>query len=307
MAGIGKEFTRTDYKFVWYSETNNYLSELNELISYAELPCSNKSCHEIQKEKFEEDIHNFNNLTEEKKVALVRRLIDQLETTNEHLRIIAARCVLFIAQGCINSEILLEKRSCLSTKNTMMLFNLGIFPLFIDLLNMERNSKNYKVGPESYEGTFSQFYHIYVILNVLYLIVENMRVEKISTRLKYKKDVDMFINDVLCCEESDSLLFILFDMVTQFASMKKPGYPIKKILLLIWKIIMISLGDLKELYAEKHKKRLQAGLNVNHLNDFNTTDGKYMLPLLHKISKKDFDSYVYNLHLKYPQLDQSLT
>ncbi|VDM70847.1 unnamed protein product [Strongylus vulgaris] len=58
------------------------------------------------------------------------------------------------------------------------------------------------------------------------------------------------------------LLLVLFEMLPPFYTGASPHYPIKKILLLIWKILLATLGGWRALDASKTAKRAALGLPI---------------------------------------------
>jgi hypothetical protein len=53
-------------------------------------------------------------------------------------------------------------------------------------------------------------------------------------------------------EETDELLAVtLLGMVTRFCNSSPPHFPIRKLLLLLWKILLVTLGGTEALWAYK--------------------------------------------------------
>ena len=72
-----------------------------------------------------------------KQKAVINKLLDQLDVSNKHMRMKAARCILYLAQGCW-AEVQSDKEQQEWTKtNVMLLYEAGVFGAFVELLNIE--------------------------------------------------------------------------------------------------------------------------------------------------------------------------
>jgi hypothetical protein len=99
-----------------------------------------------------------------------------------------------------------------------------------------------------------------VILSVLYTITEVIRNEKDSGSTEYQNEVEAFCTDLANSSDEELLIVKLLGMVTRFCSGAAPHFPMKKVLLLLWKLILVTLGGMCVLKDLKDEKRAKAGL-----------------------------------------------
>lgn len=72
--------------------------------------------------------------------SIIYKLLDQLEVSNKQLRMKAARAILYLAQGAW-AEVQSDKEQQDWTRtNVMLLYEAGVFPAFVELLNIEIES-----------------------------------------------------------------------------------------------------------------------------------------------------------------------
>ena len=100
-----------------------------------------------------------------------------------------------------------------------------------------------------------------VVLSLLYAILETVRREDPSDPLEWIALRDSFLkemeNPVYGDETLTSLLFI---MLLSFCNGTMPHYPVKKILVLLWKSVLAMMGGMKELSTLKQETRVAASL-----------------------------------------------
>ncbi|KAL3995626.1 hypothetical protein ACH3XW_26620 [Acanthocheilonema viteae] len=109
-----------------------------------------------------------------------------------------------------------------------------------------------------------------VALSALYHMVESIRrldlfelvvpVDKKSRYAALRKDFIVEIEEVI--EGADmSLIMVLFEMMPAFCHGSNPHFPMKKVLLLLWKTLLAILGGWRELREGKAAKRAAANLS----------------------------------------------
>ena len=79
-----------------------------------------------------------------------------------------------------------------------------------------------------------------IILNVLYTMVESLRVHMENDPEEWTAIRDTFAEELTQpCLDEECLAVVLFGMVTKFCSGNAPHFPMKKVLLLLWKVVLV--------------------------------------------------------------------
>lgn len=83
-----------------YDDADNHVKEISELYSYTEQPefQLNVTAFEEQMELYKLP-PSWQKLTDDQRVSVVMKLLDQLEVADNTVRMKAARCFLYLAQG----------------------------------------------------------------------------------------------------------------------------------------------------------------------------------------------------------------
>ncbi|NWZ36330.1 STRP2 protein, partial [Brachypodius atriceps] len=226
-----------------YGDADGHGAELAELYSYTEEPelSHNRRC-------FQEDFHaqvpdrRWLELDRAQQKAYIMHLLDGLEVVNRDKRLRVARAILYLAQGvfgdCDNEGDVLHW----SRHNSFLLYQLGTFSAFLELLNMEiENSQACSSALRKPAISLADSTELRVLLSVMYLMVENIRVEQETDPPEWKTCRETFRTELsfpVHAEEPFALL--LFTMVTKFCSGHAPHFPMKKVLLLLWKVLLVS-------------------------------------------------------------------
>ncbi|CAK9826215.1 Striatin-interacting protein 1 [Anthophora retusa] len=261
---LPSEEKSADLDFV-YDDTDKHANEIAELYSYSE-----QSELHVTLTAFEEQMVLYKlrpwwqNLSETQQKSVIYKLLDQLEVSNKQLRMKAARCILYLAQGCwgeVQSD--QEQRSWTRT-NVMLLYEAEVFPAFVELLNIEiTNSRRAASAKRKISVSLDDSTDLRIILSVLYIMTEVMREEtKDLENSIYKDHVESFKEELIHPYGEELLIVKLLGMVTYFCSGAAPHFPMKKVLLLLWKLILVSLGGIHKLRELKKQYREEVGLDT---------------------------------------------
>lgn len=121
-----------------YSDTDTHANEIAELYSYTEQPE-----FQLNVRSFEELMIQFNlppswqKLTDQQRTDVVLKLLDQLDVSTKKVRMKAARTVLYLAQGCFAEVQSDQEQQMWTQKNVKLIYEMGLFPVLVELLNFE--------------------------------------------------------------------------------------------------------------------------------------------------------------------------
>ncbi|OXB56067.1 hypothetical protein ASZ78_013149 [Callipepla squamata] len=247
-----------------YGDADSRGAELAaELYSYTEEPelGTNRRC-------FEEEFcpqargRQWPELDTVQQRAHVLRLLEGLEVVSRERRLRTARAILYLAQGvfgdCESEGDVLHW----SRHNSFLLYQLGTFSAFLELLSMEiDNSQACSSALRKPAISLADSTELRVLLSVMYLLVENIRVELETDPPEWKSCRETFRTELSFPVRSDEpFALLLFTMVTKFCSGHAPHFPMKKVLLLLWKVLLFTLGGFEALQMMKVRRREELGL-----------------------------------------------
>ncbi|XP_073666027.1 striatin-interacting protein 2 isoform X4 [Tursiops truncatus] len=189
-------------------------------------------------------------------------LLDRLEVVSRERRLKVARAVLYLAQGTFgecDSEVDVLHWS---RYNCFLLYQMGTFSAFLELLHMEiDNSQACSSALRKPAISIADSTELRVLLSVMYLMVENIRLERETDSYGWRTARETFRTELsFSMHNEEPFALLLFSMVTKFCSGLAPHFPIKKVLLLLWKVVMFTLGGFEQLQALKVQKREELGL-----------------------------------------------
>ncbi|XP_041438873.1 uncharacterized protein LOC100158439 isoform X2 [Xenopus laevis] len=273
--GKGREYNRTqrkdsegysespDLEFI-YADSDKWAAELSELYSYTEGPefHLNRKC-------FEEDFRlhvpdkKWTELDVSQQRAHTMRLLDALEVTAREKRLKVARAILYVAQGTFGECSSEAEVQIWLRHNIFLLLEAGAFTALVELLNMEvENSAACSNAVRKPAISLADSTDLRVLLNIMYLIVDTLREEAEGDSPEWRAMRETFRTELgSSFYNNEPFAVMLFGMVTKFCSGHAPHFPMKKVLLLLWKTVLCTLGGFEELQEMKACKREVLGLS----------------------------------------------
>ncbi|ELW65355.1 Protein FAM40A [Tupaia chinensis] len=246
-----------------YADTDKWAAELSELYSYTEGPefLMNRKC-------FEEDfrIHvtdkKWTELDTNQHRTHAMRLLDGLEVTAREKRLKVARAILYVAQGTFGECSSEAEVQSWMRYNVFLLLEVGTFHALVELLNMEiDNSAACSSAVRKPAISLADSTDLRVLLNIMYLIVETVHQECEGDKAEWRTMRQTFRAELGSpLYNNEPFAIMLFGMVTKFCSGHAPHFPMKKVLLLLWKTVLCTLGGFEELQSMKAEKRTMLGL-----------------------------------------------
>uniref|UniRef100_A0A8C7P7S6 Striatin interacting protein 2 n=1 Tax=Oncorhynchus mykiss TaxID=8022 RepID=A0A8C7P7S6_ONCMY len=201
-------------------------------------------------------------LGQEQQKSYVMRLLDALEVTDRDKRLKVARAILYLAQGVFDECDTDADVIHWSRHNVFLLYDMGIFTALLELLSMEMdNNQACSSAVRKPAISLADSTELRVLLSIMYLMVETIRLQTEDDRPEWRTAREAFKTELGSpLYNGEPFALLLFTMVTKFCSMNAPHFPIKKVLLLLWKTILFTMGGFEELQEMKVRGRERLSL-----------------------------------------------
>ncbi|EPY73189.1 striatin-interacting protein 1 [Camelus ferus] len=246
-----------------YADTDKWAAELSELYSYTEGPefLMNRKCFE-EDFRFHVTDKKWTELDTNQHRTHAMRLLDGLEVTARERRLKVARAILYVAQGTFGECSSEAEVQSWMRYNIFLLLEVGTFNALVELLNMEiDNSAACSSAVRKPAISLADSTDLRVLLNIMYLIVETVHQECEGDKAEWRTMRQTFRAELGSpLYNNEPFAIMLFGMVTKFCSGHAPHFPMKKVLLLLWKTVLCTLGGFEELQSMKAEKRAILGL-----------------------------------------------
>ncbi|XP_075679468.1 striatin interacting protein isoform X2 [Dermatophagoides pteronyssinus] len=254
-----------------YTDTDQHLNEIAELYSYGEdvdfLP--NRFAFEELMEDYGYPL-KWTHMSEDQKHRAIERMAEGIEFTDRTNRIRAIRGLLYLCQGNFGDCLIIDEQPKYARKNIFHLYDYGLFPMFIQLIyyeiehSMKLNESSQPVTTITL--TTNTACHANVALrllfNIVYLFVQEMSIECSESDTDYHRKLrEQFKEELMQPICGEILPISLLDIIVKHCNGQgPPNFQTKKTLLLLWKVLLLTLGGHDELLQLKNHYRKRAGL-----------------------------------------------
>jgi len=248
-----------------YEDADSYQNEISEIYSYSE-----ETEFFANRNAFEELMEDcclpltWKSMVQEQKRQAVSYLLTALEVSSRSTRLKTCRALAYLVQGNFGECLSLEEQARNSQENVQYLYEQGLFQAFVQQLMIEADLSSRETRTEQTSCPASQIFedssNLRLILSVLCTVTETMYRLKDSTDLRSQEVLQQFTYELQSPVGDDLLIVFLFQMLNDFCGGVAPHYPVRKVVLLLWKIILVTLGGTETLKELKRANRLSAGL-----------------------------------------------
>ncbi|XP_073228731.1 striatin-interacting protein 1 homolog [Porites lutea] len=249
-----------------YNDADKKSAEIAELYSYTEESEFKFNREAFEKTLFSQGYEKWITMKKNEKKKFLFLIMEKCEAVDPDVRLKAARVLLYLVQGNFGEVSDEEEQREWSQLNVFFLYKNGIMPLLIQLLNVEiENSHAALSALQKPTVSTADSVTLRVYLNIIYTMVETMRYADPGDCEEMAQAQEAFFTELTQPMGGDELLpILLLEMVLKFCAGNCPHFPIKKILLLLWKTILVSLGGIEELAKRKEEVRVACGLPASY-------------------------------------------
>ncbi|XP_074610603.1 striatin-interacting protein 1-like [Acropora palmata] len=254
-----------DVDFI-YHDSDRQSAEIAELYSYTEEIEFKFNREAFETTLFSQGHDKWTRMQENDHKKFVFYVFEKCEAVDPCARLNAARSLLYLVQGNFGEVSDEEEQREWSLSNVLFLYKMGLMPLLFQLLNVEIENADAALSALHKPAiSMADSVTLRVYLNIIYTVVEVIRNIEVGESEKLKKVQESFFNELSQpCGNDELLPIVLLEMVLKFCAGSCPHFPIKKILLLLWKTILVFLGGIEELAKGKEEARIAAGLPASY-------------------------------------------
>ncbi|KAJ2957219.1 hypothetical protein NQZ79_g7035 [Umbelopsis isabellina] len=274
-----------------YGETDDNDIEINEFFNYNEVP----GFHEYQSLFDERKPEEWSSMNHLRKRNYVFHLLNDLEHSVQQVRLDAGKQLLYIAQGefgdaevlhCTGDDRVNHLRKI--KENNSLLQECGALAIIYTVLRKACEEHDRQSHLSNLQDTNEE---IGISLTIMYMLLETLRGEA------------SLFSDLECLDPP--LLVFLFGLMSQLREKNLKMFPVKKLLLVVWKAILASFGGQDDVDRIRNTIRKAFQLPAVKLNESQTRSTPQDLHTFTQEVVQKYPTYTgpsYPEHVEKPEL-----
>eukprot|EP00127_Corallochytrium_limacisporum_P007152 Clim_evm25s243 gene=Clim_evmTU25s243 len=269
-----------------YKDTADIKTELAELYAYSEI----REIRRYQKrylQKRREEGRPWLSMDEEEQAEEIQTWLSDMECVSEQRRMVAATNILLVLQGSMAENLTGDEQLNSAKKGAHLVFEQGTFPICLDLmcsaiwrglhgekLDGGRGSLNGSSTSVSNSGADGPLIRGSSRGNVKDTVNSKSNAANQAVRLH----ANIIYTLIALCDHEEEIremrktlhstnapngqnyISFMFQTISLYADARRMYLPVKKALLLTWRLILVCCGGLEEQRQMKHEMRKKAGL-----------------------------------------------
>ncbi|KAI9491454.1 hypothetical protein BDB00DRAFT_833075 [Zychaea mexicana] len=259
-----------------YSDAAKFETEIEEFFNYSEVENELKSYQQEYETSVDFD---WCKLDEDEQRRHIERILDRFEHSVRDERVAAAKQLLCIGLGyCHGDDNEPRDRVDVAIANTMLINRCGALTAVFQAFNRGcKKHDTYNSQSPVMEELSIVSNEIELYISIMYLILEAVRTTK-----GFSDDHGML---------DPSILRNIFEVTSQLRDKYLKSFPVKKLVLLLWKAILATFGGFEELQNTRTASRICHGLEQLNAD------------IVSKCTPQDLYTFQNEAILKYPNYD----
>lgn len=250
-----------------YEDADNYQNEISEIYSYCEE--SEFFANRNAFEEFMEDCGlplTWEHMVKEQKWTAINHIMSTLDLSCRTTRIKSCRAISYLIQGNFGGCSTLEQQMDTCQQNVFLLYEQNIFQIFVQqlLIEVDHPTPSSELQRQGANAPLTQIYvdstELRVILSVLCTITETMYHSKDNPDPRIQDLRQQFIMELQTPFGDELFAVTLFQLLNKFCKGFAPHFPVKKLAILLWKVLLLTLGGSSTLRQLKENYRKLAGI-----------------------------------------------
>ncbi|KAI9291179.1 hypothetical protein K502DRAFT_326417 [Neoconidiobolus thromboides FSU 785] len=269
--------------------------EIDEFFSYTEL-----TRHIDNQKTFLDVCGDWYANSKQESQTILHVWLESLEHADRDRRFRASQCLLYFAQGQFGDHETPTEHINQLIQNNQRLKKLGAIQYYFEALKMASMQHDKLVNLFMNGSTIdtNQMNEINlelsILLSLLYLLIEVNRPREENSKNKDKnKNSISFLEELVSLEPK--ICPFLFNLISKLKEKSFKGYPIKKVLLLLWKVLVTIYGDLNTFKQLKELQRKNYNLKSKPSKD------------QPKVKPEEYNLFFYTFSKKYPSCFSELS